>query len=89
MGWVHSRERNWTDAEHAFQRAIDLNPSLTQSYTSYSTSTLAPRGRDEEALAVLRSALQNDPLSLDVQRAIGGSNCTPDISTRRSRPCDA
>ncbi len=33
MGWVHSRERDWADAEHAFQRAIELNPSLTQSYT--------------------------------------------------------
>ena len=71
MGWVHARERNWTEAEHAFQRAIELNPSLTLSYTGYSSSTLAPRGKDEEALAVLRSALQNDPLSLDVQRMIG------------------
>ena len=71
MGWVYSRERDWASAEKAFQQAIDLNPSLTQSYTGYSLSTLLPLGKHDKALRLLQVALQNDPLSLDVQREIG------------------
>jgi serine/threonine protein kinase/Tfp pilus assembly protein PilF len=71
MGWVHSRELDWSSAEKEFRRAIELNPSLTQSYTSYSTSTLRPLGKSDEVLRLLRLALENDPLSLDVQREIG------------------
>jgi serine/threonine-protein kinase len=71
MGWVHSRELDWSSAEKEFQRAIELNPGLTQTYTSYSTSTLRPLGKPDHALRLLRVALENDPLSLDVQREIG------------------
>ena len=71
MGWVYSRELDWSSAEKAFERAIELNPSLTQTYTSYSTSTLRPLGKPDDALRLLRLALENDPLSLDVQREIG------------------
>jgi TolB-like protein len=71
MGWAYSREHDWTNAEHAFQRAIELNPSLTQTYTGYSHSTLQPLEKFDEALRILRVALRNDPLSLDVQREIG------------------
>jgi tetratricopeptide (TPR) repeat protein len=70
-GWVYSRELEWSSAEKAFQRAIELNPSLTQTYTSYSISTLRPLGKPDDALRFLRVALENDPLSLDVQREIG------------------
>ena len=71
MGWVHSREHDWAGAEHAFERAIELNPSLTQTYISYSIAALPPQDKHEKALQVLQAALRNDPLSLDVQRAIG------------------
>ncbi len=71
MGWVYSRERDWANAEKAFQRAIELNPSLTETYTNYSTSVLQPLGKLDEALRILQVALRNDPLSLDVQREIG------------------
>ncbi len=70
-GWVYSRERDWANAEKAFQQAIELNPSLTETYTNYSISTLQPLGKLDEALRILRVALRNDPLSLDVQREIG------------------
>jgi TolB-like protein len=70
MGWVHSRELDWSGAETEFQRALELNPGLTQSYTSYSASTLRPLGKTDVALRLLRVALENDPLSLDVQREI-------------------
>ncbi len=71
LGWMYAREHEWQHAEQAFRRAIQLNPSLTSSYTSFSISTLQPLGRLDEALEVLEKALQNDPLSLDVQREIG------------------
>jgi serine/threonine protein kinase/tetratricopeptide (TPR) repeat protein len=71
MGWVYSYERDWANAEKAFQQAIQLNPSLTQIYTSYSISTLQPLGKHDEALRLLQVAWRNDPLSLDVQREIG------------------
>jgi serine/threonine-protein kinase len=72
LGWMYAREYDWANAERAFKRAIAINPSLTQAYTSYSVSTLQPLGRLDEALRVLQAALDDDPLSLDVQREIGG-----------------
>jgi TolB-like protein len=71
MGWVYAYERDWVNAEKAFQRAIELNQSLTQIYTSYSISTLEPQGKHHEALRLLQTASRHDPLSLDVQREIG------------------
>jgi serine/threonine-protein kinase len=71
MGWAYSYERDWTNAEKSFQRAIQLNPILTQTYTGYSLSTLRPLGKLDEALGILRVASRYDPLSLDVQRQIG------------------
>ena len=71
MGWVYAYERDLANAEKAFQRAIELNPSLTHLYTSYAISTLEPLGKHDEALRLLQMASRHDPLSLDVQREIG------------------
>jgi serine/threonine-protein kinase len=71
MGWVYAYQRDWPNAERAFQQAIGLNPSLTQAYTSYSLSTLQSLRKFDEALRLLRVAAARDPLSLDVQREIG------------------
>ncbi len=71
MGWVYSYEHDWANAEKAFQQAIRLNPALTQSYTSYSVSTLQPLRKYDEALRLLQVAARYDPLSLNVQREIG------------------
>ena len=68
MGYVSSREFDWQKADQSFQRAIDLNPSLTQSYTLYSRTTLWPLGKLTEAERLLQQARAADPLSLDVQR---------------------
>lgn len=71
MGWVYAYEHDWTNAEKAFQRAIQLDPSLTEAYTSYSVSTLQTLEKYDHALRLLQEALRHDPLSLDVQREIG------------------
>jgi len=71
MGLLHSRTREWQKAEESFRRAIVLNPSLTAVYTNYSSSTLLPLGKLDEAERLLRAALQIDPLSLEVRRGLG------------------
>jgi tetratricopeptide (TPR) repeat protein len=71
MGLLHSRERDWQKAEELFRRAIDLNPSLTAIYTNYSSWTLLPLGKVDEAERLLRAAFQTDPLSLEVRRGMG------------------
>ena len=70
MGLLHSRERDWENAQKSFQRAIELNPTLTRTYTNYVTSTLIPLGRVDEAARLLEEALRADPLSLDVRREL-------------------
>jgi serine/threonine protein kinase/tetratricopeptide (TPR) repeat protein len=70
MGWVHAREFDWENADTSFRRAIDLNATLSHVYTSYSFSTLRPVGKHAEAERLLRAALRNDPLSLDLRREL-------------------
>ncbi len=70
-GWVHAREFEWTDAERSFRRAIELNPGLIFSYTSFTFSTLQPLGRPAEAEALLREAERIDPYGPEVQLALG------------------
>jgi TolB-like protein len=70
MGLLYSRERDWANAQRSFQRAIELNPSLTRTYTTYAISTLAPLGNLDEAARLLEEALRADPLSLDVRRVL-------------------
>ena len=65
---VHSFDYDWQKSEESFERAISLNPSLTQSYTNFVLWTLLPLGRFDEAFQLLETARRNDPLSLDVQR---------------------
>jgi adenylate cyclase len=82
MGWLHSYEHGWADAERAFQRSIALNPSLTQVYTSYSISTPQPLEKYEEALRLLQVAAERDPLSMDVWREIGEVSSSRDTTRK-------
>ncbi len=70
MGWVYAREFDWDNADKSFRRAIDLNATLSHVYTGYSFSTLRPVGKHAEAERLLRAALGNDPLSLDLRREL-------------------
>ena len=54
MGLLYPRKLDWQKAEESFRRAIDLNPSPTQIYASYSVSTLIPLGKLAEAEQGLR-----------------------------------
>jgi eukaryotic-like serine/threonine-protein kinase len=70
MGITYSRERDWKNAEESFDRALELNPSITQIHTNYCSSTLLPLGKSRKALQLLEAALTTDPLSLDVRREL-------------------
>lgn len=67
MGMTQARELDWKNARTSFERAIELNPSLTHIQTNYSYSTLLPLGETDRALQLLEAALVIDPLSLDVR----------------------
>jgi len=56
-------ERDWTEAEKAFQRAIELNPNYAESHEHYGMF-LAVMGRETEAVAAAKRALELAPLAL-------------------------
>jgi eukaryotic-like serine/threonine-protein kinase len=68
MGLVYARDLDWPSSERHFEQAIALNPSLSQVYTNYSFFTLRPLGKFDRAERLLKTAMQSDPLSLDVWR---------------------
>lgn len=68
MGGVYGRNRDWPSARKAFVTSLELNPSLTTTYTDFVLSTLMPMGRNAESLQYLEDARRVDPLSLDVRR---------------------
>jgi tetratricopeptide (TPR) repeat protein len=55
-------EYDWTGAEAAFRKAIELNPNSGDTYDTYGLM-LAAVGRYDEALAAQRRAHELDPLS--------------------------
>jgi serine/threonine-protein kinase len=56
-------ERDWTEAEKAFRRAIELNPNYSESYEHYGMF-LAVMERSDEAVAIGKRAVEIAPLSL-------------------------
>ena len=70
MGWVtRGIARGRTLRNPSSGRSSWTPPSPV--VHGYSASTLQPLGRFDDALRLLHVALQNDPLSLEVQREIG------------------
>ena len=67
MGSVHARNRDWTNAERSFLQSLELNPSLTMTYTDLVYSTLRPMGKTARALQQAETARRIDPLSLNVR----------------------
>jgi TolB-like protein/DNA-binding winged helix-turn-helix (wHTH) protein/Tfp pilus assembly protein PilF len=63
-------EWNWRDAEAAFKRALELEPSSAQAHESY-FDFLSALGRNDEAFVQLKRAAALDPLSLTVHYDFG------------------
>jgi eukaryotic-like serine/threonine-protein kinase len=71
MGITYAREFDWDNATSSFERAIKLNPNLSEIRISYSNSTLIREGDAAKALDILSRATEMDPLSLAVKRGVG------------------
>ena len=71
MGFIYSRQHDWENAQKSYRRAIELNPSLTQTYTNFWGTTLLPLERLDEAERLLEEAVRTDPLSSAVHDHLG------------------
>jgi serine/threonine-protein kinase len=65
-----SYEWDWAGAERAFQRSVELGPDYATARHWYGV-LLSVTGRNQQALASLRQALQLDPLSLIINADLG------------------
>ncbi|MGA9771763.1 MAG: protein kinase [Blastocatellia bacterium] len=61
---------NWSEAERAFRRAIELNPGYGTAHQWYALY-LAAMNRMDEAFAEVKTAEELDPLSLPVNTNVG------------------
>jgi TolB-like protein/DNA-binding winged helix-turn-helix (wHTH) protein/Tfp pilus assembly protein PilF len=62
---------DWTSAEKEFRRAIELEPNNPYGHFFYSNSFLSPTGRNEDAIAEMKKAIELDPLSTRIQSFAG------------------
>ena len=60
---------NWQEAEREFQRAIQLNPNLSEIYAWYA-GCLSVQGRLPQALEAARKGVQLDPFSTAANQAL-------------------
>jgi tetratricopeptide (TPR) repeat protein len=67
MGLTYARELNWEQSQKSFERALELNPSLTRIHTNYAVLTLLPLGKVRRAQQLLEAALITDPVSLGLR----------------------
>jgi TolB-like protein/DNA-binding winged helix-turn-helix (wHTH) protein/lipopolysaccharide biosynthesis regulator YciM len=88
MGNLHAFDGQWSAAEASFRRALELNPSLTTTYTDFVLSTLFPGGKLDEAMRQLEAALRRDPLSLDIRRVLANIQISAGLYDRARENCD-
>ena len=63
IGLEHAVNAAWPDAEHAFRRALELDPSSSVARIHFAQFVLLPEGKVQEALQQARKAVELDPLS--------------------------
>ena len=63
LAMAYAREGQWEPSEKSFRRAIELDPSRSDTYDQFALVLLLPLGRVEEALRQTRAAAKTDPLS--------------------------
>jgi len=71
LGMIEAFHFEWAPAEREFQRALELNPGLSDCHDMYAFTFLGPMGRLNDAAAEFEQALELDPLSLFVQCHVG------------------
>ncbi len=70
LGYVRHYNWQWVEAERAFQRALELNPSYPLAHLWYANLMMS-LGRMDEALTHVRAAHDLDPFSLIVNTNVG------------------
>jgi serine/threonine-protein kinase len=70
LGMEYARDGHWAQSESSFRRAIELDPSDSQTYDDFSVWLLWPLGRIGEALDQMRLAEKADPLSPVIQERL-------------------
>jgi TolB-like protein len=68
LAMSYARDGRWDDAEKSFRRAIDLDPSRSNTHLDYGYWFLMVLDRVDEALEQLRAAQKTDPLSAAARR---------------------
>jgi eukaryotic-like serine/threonine-protein kinase len=71
MAVLRVSEFDWKGGECEYRRALELDPKSEQTLTSYSQFYLFPMGRLDDAAAVLREALEQNPLSPILHSILG------------------
>jgi TolB-like protein/DNA-binding winged helix-turn-helix (wHTH) protein/Tfp pilus assembly protein PilF len=67
---LHNYDWNWSEAEHEYQRALDLNPNYSEAHHGYAL-LLMTAGRSTEAIAEIRRAEELDPVLTPLQVNVG------------------
>jgi tetratricopeptide (TPR) repeat protein len=70
LGLVYARDAKWDQSEKSFRRAVELNPSRSESHYHFAMFLLLPLNRTEEALHEVRVAEKTDPLSPNTQEKL-------------------
>ena len=70
LAYVRIFDWNWPEAEREYRRSIELNPSYATARHWYA-HYLTAMGRQTEAVAEMRIALELDPLSLPINAGMG------------------
>jgi len=71
LGLVNAQLWNWTEAEKAYKRSIELTPNYATARQWYSR-LLNTLGRKDEAMAEIRRAGEIDPLSMVIISNVAG-----------------
>ncbi len=61
---------DWTGAEQAYRKALELNPSCAEVHHQYS-HLLSHLGRHQEAIREMKHALRLEPVSLNINACMG------------------
>jgi len=70
LGAVRYRQRDFSGAEQAYKRALELNPNYAPAYHGYGLLLRWGFSRKEEALELHQTALGLDPLSMPINMAV-------------------
>ena len=62
---------HWVGTEREFKRAIQLNPNYAWAHYEYAGDYLILVGRTQEAIEEMKRARELDPLTVDINQALG------------------